>query len=181
MPADEVSLEAWYDQFVFVPQDNRLLLASVADNIRFYRPGVDRDRVVQAAELAHLRDEIEQLPEGFDTVIGPGGHDLSGGQKQRLGLARALVGEPTVLVLDEPTSALDMRSEQLVQQTLQDLRGKVSLFIVAHRLSTLSICDHVLVLRDGWVEGFGAPADLRRTDGFYREALQILATSEHTS
>ena len=85
-------------------------------------------------------------------MIGHGAQDISGGQKQRLALARALASKPSVLILDEPTSALDSRSEQLVQQTLAELHGDVTLFVIAHRTSTLSICDRVLSLRNGQIE-----------------------------
>ncbi len=177
-PAGEYDLGDWYHEFVFVPQDNRLIFDTVAANIAFYRPDIPLDAVERAAKLSHLHEEIMQWPDGYETLIGAGGQDLSGGQKQRLALARALVGDQSVLVLDEPTSALDLRSERLVKQTLEDLRGDVTLFIVAHRLSTLSICDRVLVLRNGVVEAFGHHDDLRRSDGFYREALQIMAAAE---
>jgi ABC-type multidrug transport system fused ATPase/permease subunit len=175
--AATIDLASWYRHFVFVPQDNRLLFGTVADNIAFYRPGVPRSEIEKAARKAQLHDDVQQWPKGYDTLIGRGAQDLSGGQAQRLGLARALLTRPSVLILDEPTSALDLRSERLVQRTLEDLHGQVTMFIVAHRMSTLSICDRVIVLRDGRVEAFGPPSELRRTDGFYRESMQLLRAS----
>lgn len=170
--ASSYSSRSWYAQVAFVPQDNQLLAASVADNIRFHRP-LTGDQVERAARLAHLHDEIVALPQDYDTVVGSGAKDLSGGQRQRLGLARALAGSPSVLILDEPTSALDMRSEALVQQTLEELRGTVTMFIVAHRLSTLGRCNRIMVLRDGRLDGFDEPDVLARTNGFYQEALRL--------
>lgn len=163
---------SWYGQVAFVPQDNQLLTATVADNIRFHRP-LTEGQVERAARLAHLHDEIVALPEGYATVVGSGAKDLSGGQRQRLGLARALAGSPSVLVLDEPTSALDMRSESLVQQTLDELHGTVTMFIVAHRLSTIGRCNRIMVLREGRLEAFDEPEVLARTNDFYREALRL--------
>ena len=132
----------------FVPQENRLMRASVADNIRFHRD-LPLEAVEQAARDAHLHEDVMRLPQGYDTVVGPGAHDLSGGQKQRLGIARALVGDPRLLVLDEPTSALDARSENLIKETLEDLVGNCALLIVAHRPATLQLCDRVVVLEGG--------------------------------
>jgi ATP-binding cassette, subfamily B, bacterial len=178
MDALAVDPASWYKHFAFVPQDNKLLYGTVAQNIAFYRLGITRSDVEEASRRAQLDDDVRQWPEGYDTAIGHGAQDLSGGQLQRLALARALVGRPSVLILDEPTSALDLRSERLVQRTLEALHGEVTMFIVAHRMSTLSICDRVLVLRDGCVEAFGPPAELRRASGFYQEAMQLLRGSQ---
>jgi ABC-type multidrug transport system fused ATPase/permease subunit len=172
-PAEAYSLPSWFEQFVLVPQDNRLLQGTVADNIRFHRGGLDDAAVEAAARAAHLHDDIAALPRGYGTAIGPGAADLSGGQRQRLGLARALAGRPSVLVLDEPTSALDMRSEALVQETLDELRGQLTMFIVAHRVSTLRRCDRIMVLHGGVIEAFDAPQALLRSNGFYQEVHRL--------
>ena len=127
----------------------------MADNIAFLRTGITREAIEAAAASAHVVDDILRLPQGFDTELGPRGAGLSGGQKQRIAIARALVGEPQLLVLDEPTSALDVRSEQLLQQTIQDLKGRVTLVIVAHRLTTLACCDRVIAMADGRVQTIG--------------------------
>ncbi|MEY2420893.1 MAG: ATP-binding cassette, subfamily bacterial [Acidimicrobiaceae bacterium] len=169
LDATAIDLASWYRHFVFVPQDNRLLYGTIAENIAFYRLGVDREAIEDAARRAQLHDDVQQWPDGYDTLVGHGAQELSGGQTQRLGLARALLGRPSVLILDEPTSALDLRSERLVQRTLEELHGQVTMFIVAHRMSTLSICDRVLVLRDGQIEAFGPPAELQGRAGFYQE------------
>ena len=164
--------ESWCHQVVFVPQDNHLLHASVAENIRFFRD-VDDEAVERAARLAHLGAEIEALPDGYDTIIGSGARDLSGGQRQRLGLARAIAGDPSVLVLDEPTSALDMRSEELIQQTLAELHGRLTLVIVAHRMTTLNRCDRIMVLDHGRIEAFADPASVAHANAFFRDATQL--------
>lgn len=171
--ASKFELDDWYRRFAFVPQDNLLLHASAADNIRFFRPELSQDSVEAAARMAHIHDDLVALPDGYETEIGPGARNLSGGQRQRLGLARALAGEPDVLVLDEPTSALDMRSEELIQQTLHDLRGRMTFFIVAHRMSTLTICDRILVLDRGQLVAQGSHAELQQNSSFYQEALRL--------
>lgn len=172
-PAEGFALEDWYRQFAFVPQENLLLAGSIRDNIRFFRARLSDDDLEHGARLAHIHDDIVALPQGYETVVGPGARDLSGGQRQRLGLARALAGTPSVLVLDEPTSALDMRSEELMQQTLRDVSGSLTLFLVAHRMSTLSICDRILVLERGRVVALGTHVELESGNAFYQDALRL--------
>jgi ATP-binding cassette, subfamily B, bacterial len=145
----EIDPAAWSEMVAFVPQEPQLMEASVADNIAFIRPGVSRAAVERAADAAHIGDDIRALPQGFDTLLGPRGSGLSGGQKQRLAFARALLGEPRLLVLDEPTSALDGTSERRIQETIRELRGRVTMVIVAHRVSTLDVCDRVVSMSDG--------------------------------
>lgn len=151
----KISPEDWSRLVAFVPQDPKLFQGTVADNIAFWRPAITREQVTDAARQAHVIDDILRLPHGFDTQLGPSGAGLSGGQKQRLAFARAMVGQPQLLVLDEPTSALDARSEALLQETIMTLRGKVALVIVAHRTSTLSSCGRVVALADGTIEAVG--------------------------
>lgn len=147
----DVDLGDWYAHVAYVPQENRLVSGTVADNIRFFRDAIDDDAVRDASRRAHLDEEIERLPDGYDTMVGPGIRDLSGGQRQRLGIARALAGAPQLIVLDEPTSALDGRSEALVIQTLRELRGSVAMLVVTHRASTTVICNRIVHLQEGRV------------------------------
>jgi ATP-binding cassette, subfamily B, bacterial len=171
--AHEHDPRSWFGQFALVPQDNHLLTGTVADNIAFHRSSVTADDIERAARQAHLHDDIGALEHGYDTVIGPGSVDLSGGQRQRLGLARALAGRPSVVILDEPTSALDLRSEALVQETLDELHGSVTVLIVAHRVSTLTRCDRIMVLREGRLDGFAPPQELLESNGFFRDVSQL--------
>jgi ATP-binding cassette subfamily B protein len=163
----------WQLRVSYVPQSPQLIYGTVADNIRFYRPEIDDEQVERAARLAHIHDEIVSWPEGYDTVIGQRASAISGGQRQRLCLARALAGSPDVLILDEPTSALDVRSELAVQESLEQVKKDVLLFLVAHRLSTLSICDRVMVIVDGRLQAVEEPETLMRTNDFYREVTEI--------
>ncbi len=151
-----INTRDWSRYVCLVPQEPRLIEGTIADNIVFMRSGIDRSDVERVARAAHILDEINELPEGFDTLLGPRGSGLSGGQKQRVAIARALVGNPHVLVLDEPTSALDVRSEALLQRTIVELRKSMSLIIIAHRTSTLSACDAVAVMSNGQIVEIGS-------------------------
>jgi ATP-binding cassette, subfamily B, bacterial len=176
----DLDIADWYSRVAFVPQDPHLIEGTIADNISFYRD-ISRSAVRRAAQMAHLHDEIELLPKGYDELIGPEDTSLSGGQQQRLTIARALAGQPDLLVLDEPTSALDMRSEARLQETLRDLRGQVTLLIVAHRLTTIAECDRIMVLINGVVQGFDRHDELVSNSDFYEEALRLSVMQHSTA
>ena len=173
VPAGNIDDASWFSQVAFVPQDSRVFDDTIAENIRFFRSDVTQAQIESAARRAHVHDEIMAMPMGYDTVLGSRGGSLSGGQRQRVAIARALVTTPSILVLDEPTSALDMRSESLVHETLSELAGSVTLFVIAHRLSTLNTCDRIMVLHDGRLQAFGERTELERSNRFYREALEL--------
>jgi ATP-binding cassette, subfamily B, bacterial len=168
----DFSLASWYEEIAFVPQEARLIPGTVGDNIRFYR-AASEDDVKRAAKLAHIHDDIETWPNGYDTSVGERATQLSGGQSQRLCIARALLRDPSIVILDEPTSALDVHSELLIRTTLADLTPAKTIVVIAHRLSTLSACGQILVLRNGEVEAFGAPDALERSSDFYAETLRV--------
>lgn len=167
----DVHRESWTALASFVPQDPHLFTGTIADNIRFFRSGFEIDDLRKAAHQANVLTDIEALPNGFETHIGQRGVQLSGGQRQRLSIARALVGQPKLLVLDEPTSALDVHSEAMVRETMGNLRGRVTVIVIAHRLSTLEVCDRLMVIEGGRLMAFDAPDRLRANSEFYREAL----------
>jgi ABC-type multidrug transport system fused ATPase/permease subunit len=148
-PYGRISDASWSSLTALVPQEPQLMEATVADNIRFLRPGISDAEVEAAAQAAHVADEIAALPQGFATFLNARGTGLSGGQKQRVAIARALVGRPQLLVLDEPTSALDSASEERLRQTIEDLRGTVTMVIIAHRGTTLSACDRLVQISHG--------------------------------
>ena len=166
---------AWSKMLAFVSQEPTLLEATVEENIRFYR-AIDRADVERAARDANVYEDVQRLPKGFDTVLGPRGSGLSGGQKQRVAIARALVGRPQLLVMDEPSSALDVRSEELLYDTITSLKGQTTMVIVAHRLRTVASCDRLLVLEHGSVAQLGTPEELMSSDGFYRQAKVATVT-----
>jgi ATP-binding cassette, subfamily B, bacterial len=173
-PADSFSRGDWYRQVSYVPQEPRLLHASVAENIRFFRDISDA-QVQRAAQLARIHDDIVGWAKAYDTIVGPRADAVSGGQQQRICLARALAAEPEVLVLDEPTSSLDPQSEALISASLQAIRSNLTMFIVAHRMSTLEMCDRVMVILDGRLAAFDTKAVLQRDNVYYRHASQLAA------
>jgi ATP-binding cassette subfamily B protein len=180
--AASIDPAAWHRLVAYVPQEPRLLHASVADNISYFRdiPLADVER---AGTLARIHDDILGWSDGYDTIVGPRADAVSGGQQQRLCLARALAARPSVLVLDEPTSALDPRSEALIQESLTGLKSELTLFIVAHRMSTLDICDRVMVIIDGRLVAFDTRELLQRENPYYRAAATqaVLASGGEVS
>jgi ATP-binding cassette subfamily B protein len=172
--AERFAREDWYGQVSYVPQEPRLLHASVAENIRFFRE-LDDEAVERAAKLARIHDDVIGWAEGYETIVGPRADAVSGGQQQRICLARALAARPEVLVLDEPTSALDPQSETLIGESLTALKSELTLFIIAHRMSTLDICDRVMVIVDGRLVGFDTKALLQTQNTYYRHASQLAA------
>jgi ABC-type multidrug transport system fused ATPase/permease subunit len=169
IPARSLLWEDWAKFVAYVPQTPQLIHASVADNIRYFREIV-QDDVERAAELAGIHADILEWSDGYDTIVGPRASAVSVGQAQRICLARALALRPQLLVLDEPTSALDPRSERLIQSSLTALRGSLTLFVIAHRLSTLDICDRVVVIVGGQLDAVEAYDDLQLRNAYYRSA-----------
>jgi ATP-binding cassette subfamily B protein len=162
---------------VMVTQENFLFSDTVAENIRFGRPGATDAQVAAAARAIGADTFIEALPEGYDTPVGKRGGRLSAGQRQLLAFARAFLGDPAVLILDEATSSLDIPSERLVQRALRTILADRTALIIAHRLSTVEIADRVLVLDGGRIIEDGPPADLVRHGGGYAGLHQAWADS----
>ncbi|UVT19600.1 MAG: type I secretion system permease/ATPase [Nitrospira sp.] len=159
---------AWLRRQVgVVLQENFLFNASVRENIALTDPGLAMDQVMQAAKLAGAHEFILELMDGYDTVIGEHGCTLSGGQRQRIALARALVANPRILILDEATSALDYESEAVIQQNMAQICKERTVFIIAHRLSTVRPAHRIYVVDRGEIVEQGAHTDLLRAGGCY--------------
>jgi ATP-binding cassette, subfamily B, bacterial HlyB/CyaB len=154
-------------QIGVVLQENVLFNRSIRDNIALADPAMPQDRVVAAAELAGAHDFILELPEGYDTVVGERGQTLSGGQRQRIAIARALVGDPRILIFDEATSALDYESENVIQQNLRLICAGRTVLLIAHRLSTLRQADRIVTLERGHLIEDGTHEALLRAGGRY--------------
>jgi ABC-type multidrug transport system fused ATPase/permease subunit len=169
--ASELTLASWYWHVSLVPQDPRLLHGTIFDNIAFFDPRIGEDVVERAARAAGIHEVITGLRDGYNTTVGPAFRDLSGGQIQRIGIARALARSADVLVLDEPTSALDVHSEAKIQDALASLRDSALVIVIAHRLSTLSICDRILVLNNGAIETIGTLEAVSQSSDFFRRAM----------
>lgn len=169
----DIKRSAWREKVAYVPQTSQLVWGTVRDNIRFYRDWLDDEQIQLAAKRAHIHDDIMGWPKGYDTQIGQRASAVSGGQRQRICLARALATEPQILVLDEPTSALDVRSEEAVRESLHEIKANTILVLIAHRLSTLSMCDRIVVMVDGKVSAIGSHADLVDNNDFFREISEI--------
>jgi ATP-binding cassette, subfamily B, bacterial HlyB/CyaB len=136
-------------QMGIVLQENILFNRSVRDNIALADPAMPMERVIAAATLAGAHDFILELPEGYDTVVGERGSSLSGGQRQRIAIARALISDPRILIFDEATSSLDYESERIIQQNMQQIAKGRTVFIIAHRLSTVRGTDRIITIDRG--------------------------------
>ena len=159
------------DQVGIVPDEPFLFSLSIHDNIAYGRPAASRDEVVAAAVAAGADEFVRELPEGYDAVVGERGYTLSGGQRQRIAIARALLVNPPILVLDDATSAIDVTVEQMIHASLREqMRGRTTL-IVAHRLSTISLADRVVLLESGRVIADGTHESLLATEPRYAQVL----------
>lgn len=154
-------------QIAYVPQEPLLFHRTIAENIAYGRPDATFEEIKEAAKKANALEFIEKLPEGFETITGERGVKLSGGQRQRVAIARAIITNAPILVLDEATSALDSESEKLIQEALSNLMKDRTSIVIAHRLSTVSSLDRIVVLKDGVITEDGTHAELVQKGGEY--------------
>jgi ABC-type multidrug transport system fused ATPase/permease subunit len=147
-------------QISLVTQDPWMFDESIADNIRYGTPDATDDEVIEAARKAHAHGFIQDLEDGYETVVGQRGNRLSGGQRQRIALARAILRDPAILILDEATSEIDLESEQLIHRVLAEFtRGRTTIMIT-HRLSTLNLADRIVVMERGKILDVGSHEEL---------------------
>ncbi len=150
-------------------QDNFLFDGTIAENIGYARPAAPREKILEAARIAHCDEFVSRFPDGYETVVGERGVKLSGGQRQRVAIARAILADPSILILDEATSSLDSESEAMIQDGLARLRAGRTTFVIAHRLSTIRSADQILVLEGGEVVERGSHSELIARGGRYRQ------------
>jgi ATP-binding cassette subfamily B protein len=167
---DDEPLQNWdyralRKQFGVVLQDPFLFNGSARESISFNAPDLQMERIVEAAQIAAIHEELAAWPMGYETPVGEGGNSISGGQRQRLSIARAVAHRPSVLVLDEATSHLDVRTEQVIDRQLSRLA--CTRIVAAHRLSTVQNADRIIVLDGGRIVEQGTPAELAASGGQY--------------
>jgi ATP-binding cassette subfamily B protein len=174
----DVLVEDLRSRIAFMPQEPFLFAGTIRDNITFGDPGVDDERLTEAARAAALLDTIRLFPQGFDTVVGERGVMLSGGQKQRVALARCLLSPTPVLILDDPISQVDFETGARISQAIRRLAGARTILIVSHRLSAVRFADRILVLDGGRVVHTGSHADLIAANGYYAGTYRLQEVEE---
>lgn len=179
VPLHSLALPAWRKKVGYVSQDIFLLNDTIANNIRFYDDTLTEKDLIAAARMANAVEFIDALPHGMETVIGEKGVTLSQGQRQRIVIARVLARKPQILILDEATSALDNKSEAIIQEVIESLKSRVTILVIAHRLSTVLNTDRLLILSDGVITEEGSPQELLndKDSYFFKNYHKIFETS----
>ncbi|TYS70774.1 ABC transporter ATP-binding protein [Sutcliffiella horikoshii] len=177
---NKYSLYSLRNQIGFVLQESFLFSSTIKSNIAYGRPNASTEEIVRAAKMAQAHEFIMELPDGYDTMLGERGMGLSGGQKQRIAIARALILDPSILVLDDATSAVDMQTEFNIQRELKAALAGRTTFIIAHRISSLKHADEILVLEEGKVVERGTHDELVQKNGAYRRIYDIQYKDQKT-
>ena len=178
VPVQDMGIRNLHYHIAQVLDEPFLFSVSIKDNIAYGRPDATMDEIIQAAKAAEAHDFINQTLDGYETVVGERGYTLSGGQRQRLGIARALLVDPSILILDDATSSIDVKIEAMIHKSLLKLLDKRTTILIAHRLSTISLADRVLVLDNGKIIASGTHEDLLRDEPRYSEILAQQSTKE---
>ncbi|MDO4668253.1 MAG: ABC transporter ATP-binding protein [Butyricicoccus pullicaecorum] len=165
-------LDALRNEVAMVLQKNTLFSGTIKENLRWGNAHASDAEIIHACKLAQADSFIQELPDQYDTYIEQGGTNVSGGQKQRLCIARALLKKPKILILDDSTSAVDTKTDALIRQAFRDEIPNTTKFIIAQRISSVQEADHILVLDDGHISGFGTHEELLRTNQIYQEVYQ---------
>ncbi|UCD41541.1 MAG: ABC transporter ATP-binding protein [Chloroflexota bacterium] len=175
----DITQKSLVDQIGMVTQETYLFHDTVRSNLLYAKPDADRDEIITACQAAHIHDFIQDLPDGYDTVVGERGYRLSGGEKQRMAIARVILKDPRILILDEATSHLDSRNEALIQAALAPLMEDRTSLVIAHRLSTILAADKILVLDRGQLIEQGNHKTLLHKRGLYAELYETQFQDEN--
>jgi ATP-binding cassette subfamily B protein len=178
MDIRKLDITGYRRRLAIVHQEVDVFNGTLLDNLTYGNRKVSFAKVQEACRIARVDEVIEQLPRGYYTVVGERGVRLSGGQRQRLGIARALLVEPDVLVFDEATSSLDYESERSIQLAMKSIQGTRTTIIIAHRLSTVRDADKIVVLDQGQIVEVGSHEELLRHEGLYRRLHSLQETGE---
>ncbi|GAI89731.1 unnamed protein product, partial [marine sediment metagenome] len=158
--------------FGFVPQDAFLFSLSLKENIGFGRPDIPIERIIEAAEIAQIYDEIMEFPDEFDTVIGERGVSLSGGQRQRIAIARAIILDPDILILDDALSSVDTETEEKIMERLMPVMQERTTIIITHRISSIKDINRIIVIDDGNIKEDGSHEELVSLGEIYKNLYE---------
>ena len=167
-----IPLEQLYDQVAYVSQDNWLFDDTIMNNIRMGNTAASDDMVMEVSRLSGCDEFITSLPQGYETRVGSGGAHLSGGERQRIAIARAMLKNAPIVILDEATAYIDPENEAVIQRALSGLIKDKTVIIIAHRLSTVTNADHIVLVNNGTVECTGTHSELLANSGLYNTMWQ---------
>ncbi|WP_336823918.1 ABC transporter transmembrane domain-containing protein [Sporosarcina sp. USHLN248] len=172
-PINQYKQQSLRQSIGYVPQDHFLFSTTIAENIAFTNPKLDREEIYEAARLAHIHDDIVGFAEGYETIVGERGVSLSGGQKQRVSIARALIMEPELLILDDSLSAVDAKTEEAILESLKQTRTGETTIITSHRLSAIQHAHKIIVMHEGTIVEAGTHEELIALNGRYKEMYDL--------
>ena len=180
LPLDHLPMEKLRKQIGVVSQETYLFSGTGRDNIAYANPDSTDDQIVDAAMAAHAHGFLFESPDGYLTEVGERGVQLSGGQRQRIAIARAILRNPRILIFDEATSHLDSESEELIQEALENVSRGRTVFVIAHRLSSVRRADKIAVIENGMMVQFGRHEELIAREGVYRRLYSLQMESPET-